>query len=44
LEVIEKGTDRDNFMSANEAREFGLIDKVLDRMPADQLGARAASD
>ncbi|MBX9626623.1 MAG: ATP-dependent Clp endopeptidase proteolytic subunit ClpP [Gemmataceae bacterium] len=44
LEVIEKGTDRDNFMSAAEARDFGLIDKVLDRMPADQLGARAASD
>ena len=39
LEVIEKGTDRDNFMSAAEAREFGLIDKVLERMPADQLGA-----
>jgi ATP-dependent Clp protease protease subunit len=39
LEVIEKGTDRDNFMSAMEAREFGLIDKVLERMPAE-LGAR----
>ncbi|HYH63777.1 MAG TPA: ATP-dependent Clp protease proteolytic subunit [Urbifossiella sp.] len=39
IEVIEKGTDRDNFMSANEAREFGLIDKVLERMPAE-LGAR----
>jgi hypothetical protein len=26
-------------MSANEAREFGLIDKVLERMPVDQLGA-----
>ncbi|QDU18531.1 ATP-dependent Clp protease proteolytic subunit [Urbifossiella limnaea] len=41
LEVIEKGTDRDNFMSAMEAREFGLIDKVLERMPAE-LGARPA--
>jgi len=41
LEVIEKGTDRDNFMSAIEAREFGLIDKVLERMPAE-LGARPA--
>ncbi len=39
LEMIEKGTDRDNFMSAVEAREFGLIDKVLERMPTDQLGA-----
>ena len=44
LEVIEKGTDRDNFMSAMEARKFGLIDKVLERMPADQLGHRASSD
>ncbi len=44
LEVIEKGTDRDNFMSAVEAREFGLIDKVLERMPADQLGARPSTE
>jgi ATP-dependent Clp protease protease subunit len=46
LEVIEKGTDRDNFMSAAEAREFGLVDKVLERMPADQLGSghRPASE
>jgi ATP-dependent Clp protease protease subunit len=26
---IEKDTDRDNFMSANEAQEYGMIDKVL---------------
>ncbi|HLR65277.1 MAG TPA: ATP-dependent Clp endopeptidase proteolytic subunit ClpP [Pseudogracilibacillus sp.] len=31
LEVIEKDTDRDNFMSAQEAVEYGLIDKVLER-------------
>jgi len=41
IEVIEKGTDRDNFMSAAEARDFGLIDKVLERMPAEQLGNRS---
>ncbi len=29
LEVIEKDTDRDNFMSADEAAEYGLIDKVI---------------
>lgn len=29
LEVIEKDTDRDNFMSAEEAVEYGLIDKVI---------------
>ena len=29
LEVIEKDTDRDNFMSAEEACTYGLIDKVI---------------
>jgi ATP-dependent Clp protease protease subunit len=29
LEIIEKDTDRDNFMSADEAVEYGLIDKVI---------------
>ena len=29
LEVIERDTERDNFMSAAEAAEYGLIDKVL---------------
>ncbi len=28
-EVIEKDTDRDNFMSADEAMEYGLIDVVI---------------
>src|SRR5690625_7214895 len=31
LEVIQADTDRDNFMSASEAVEYGLIDKVLER-------------
>ena len=31
LEIIEKDTDRDNFMSAEEAVKYGLIDKVLAR-------------
>ena len=29
LEVIERDTERDNFMSAAEAAEYGLIDKVI---------------
>ena len=29
LEVIERDTERDNFMSAQEAAEYGLIDKVI---------------
>ncbi len=31
LEVIEKDTDRDNFMTASQALEYGLIDKVIDK-------------
>jgi ATP-dependent Clp protease, protease subunit len=42
LEAIEKGTDRDNFMSAVEARDFGLIDKILEGMPVEQLNAHSA--
>jgi ATP-dependent Clp protease protease subunit len=34
LERIEKDTDRDNFLSATEAAEYGLIDKVLTRRDA----------
>ncbi len=33
LEKIEKDTDRDNFMSALESQEYGLIDNVLERLP-----------
>ncbi len=29
LDVIERDTERDNFMSAQEACEYGLIDKVI---------------
>ncbi|OWY40328.1 ATP-dependent Clp endopeptidase, proteolytic subunit ClpP [Xenophilus sp. AP218F] len=29
MEQLEADTERDNFMSAEEAREYGLIDKVL---------------
>lgn len=30
LEVIEQDTDRDNFMTASRAVEYGLIDKVIE--------------
>jgi ATP-dependent Clp protease protease subunit len=30
LEQIEKDTDRDNFMSAQEAKDYGLIDRVIE--------------
>ena len=29
LEVVEKDTDRDNYMSAEEAKAYGLIDNVI---------------
>ena len=29
IEIIEKDTDRDNFMSAEEAKAYGLIDEVM---------------
>lgn len=31
LDIIEKDTERDNFMSADCACEYGLIDKVIDK-------------
>ncbi|MFR0961626.1 MAG: ATP-dependent Clp protease proteolytic subunit [Dorea sp.] len=29
LEVIQADTERDNFMSAQEAKEYGLVDEVI---------------
>ena len=34
VERIERDTDRDNFMTSQEAMEYGLIDKVLDKRQA----------
>ena len=31
LEIIQNDTERDNFMTAQEALEYGLIDKVIDK-------------
>lgn len=33
LDQVERDTDRDNFMSATEARDYGLVDAVLDHVP-----------
>jgi ATP-dependent Clp protease protease subunit len=32
LDKIEKDTDRDRFMSAEEAAEYHLVDKVIEHM------------
>jgi ATP-dependent Clp protease protease subunit len=36
LEKIERDTDRDRFMSAEEAMEYGLIDNVIEHAPATE--------
>jgi len=33
LETIEEDTERDYFMSAEQAKEYGLIDQVINRQP-----------
>jgi ATP-dependent Clp protease protease subunit len=39
LEQIEKDVDRDYFLSAAEARDYGLVDTVLDRRAEDTVRA-----
>lgn len=31
IEMVERDTERDNFLTAQEALEYGLIDKVIDK-------------
>jgi ATP-dependent Clp protease protease subunit len=33
LEVIERAMERDKYMTAQEAKEFGLIDEVVNKRP-----------
>ncbi|HEV3443132.1 MAG TPA: ATP-dependent Clp protease proteolytic subunit, partial [Gemmataceae bacterium] len=42
LEKIEADTDRDKFMSAREALEYGIVDNVLERLPLSQVQAKPA--
>lgn len=35
LAVVEKAMERDNFMSAEEAKKFGLIDKIVTKRPVN---------
>ena len=37
LANIEKNMERDNFMSAEMAKEFGLVDHVIDKRSAEDL-------
>ena len=36
LDVIEKVMERDKFMTADEAKEFGLIDEVVNKRPSSE--------
>jgi ATP-dependent Clp protease protease subunit len=44
LKVIEGALERDNFLAAGEAKEFGLIDEVVTERPeaADEAGGKSA--
>jgi len=37
LETIARDTERDNFKSALAAKEYGLVDEVLERRPEDSI-------
>jgi ATP-dependent Clp protease protease subunit len=39
MEQIAKDTDRDRFMSSEDARNYGLIDAVLEKRPVDAPAA-----
>lgn len=39
LETIARDTERDNFKSAEMARDYGLVDQVLERRPEDSIQA-----
>ncbi|MCL8381787.1 MULTISPECIES: ATP-dependent Clp endopeptidase proteolytic subunit ClpP [Xanthobacter] len=41
FEAIENALERDNFMTSEAAKEFGLIDSVIDKRPTDEA-AKAA--
>jgi ATP-dependent Clp protease protease subunit len=43
LDRIERDTDRDKFMSPREAQEYGIVDHVLERLPANQLPPKPAT-
>ena len=45
IEEIERAMDRDKFLEADEAKDYGLIDEVFDRRPGEgEDAATGASD
>lgn len=41
IETINAAMERDNFMTASEAKDFGLVDEVFDKRPAASEEAKA---
>jgi ATP-dependent Clp protease protease subunit len=41
-QMIEDSLERDRFMTAEQAKEFGLVDKVIDKRPEEPSAAKAA--
>lgn len=41
LPIVEKAMERDNFMPANKAKDFGLIDEVLTQRPGAKSGKKS---
>ena len=37
ITAVEKALDRDNFMTSEQALEWGLIDKIIDRRESDSV-------
>ena len=37
MDTIASDTERDNFKSAEAARDYGLIDEVLERRPDESI-------
>ena len=33
IKQIENDTDRDNYLTANDAKDYGLVDKILTTAP-----------
>ncbi|GJU74051.1 ATP-dependent Clp protease proteolytic subunit 2, mitochondrial [Tanacetum coccineum] len=44
IDVIEKNMDRDHFMTPEEAKEFGIIDEVMDERPMTLVTDAVGSD
>jgi ATP-dependent Clp protease protease subunit len=42
-DTIESTLDRDHFMTAEEARIFGIVDQVIDKRPDDTEAAKSAA-